>query len=66
LPFMAAVVMAVVEGTRLNEFAYWRSIEARSAELLLRRPATAAVAGTPVVAEAPVRSDQGVETAPQA
>jgi exo-beta-1,3-glucanase (GH17 family)/cellulose synthase/poly-beta-1,6-N-acetylglucosamine synthase-like glycosyltransferase len=66
LPFMAAVVMAVVEGTRLNDFAYWRSIETRTAELLLRRPATAAVAGTPVAAEAPVRSDQGVETAPQA
>jgi len=66
LPFMAAVVMAVVEGTRLNDFAYWRSIETRTAELLLRRPAPAAVAGTPVVAETPVRSDQGVETAPQA
>jgi len=65
LPFMAAVVMALVEGTRLNDFAYWRSIEARTAALLLRRPATAAVAGTPIVAEAPARSEQGVETAPQ-
>ena len=27
LPFLAAVVIAVVEGTRLNEFAYWRSVE---------------------------------------
>ncbi|HET7680897.1 MAG TPA: glycosyltransferase [Xanthobacteraceae bacterium] len=65
LPFLAAVIIASIEGTRLNEFAYWRSIEARTAELLLRRPAAPAVAGTPVVAEAPVRSDQSVETAPQ-
>jgi len=66
LPFLAAVLIAMVEGTRANDFAYWRSVEARTAELFLRRPATAAaVAGTPAVAEAPVRSDQSVETAPQ-
>jgi exo-beta-1,3-glucanase (GH17 family)/cellulose synthase/poly-beta-1,6-N-acetylglucosamine synthase-like glycosyltransferase len=34
LPFVAAVGLAVIERTRLNEFAYWRSLEARVAELL--------------------------------
>ena len=42
LPFIAAVGLAVIERTRLNEFAYWRSLEARAAELLpiTRRTAT--------------------------
>jgi hypothetical protein len=61
LPFIAAVIIATVEATRLNDFAYWRGLEARASELLSRRPA--AVAG-PVVADAPVRSDNSVETAP--
>jgi exo-beta-1,3-glucanase (GH17 family)/cellulose synthase/poly-beta-1,6-N-acetylglucosamine synthase-like glycosyltransferase len=65
LPFLAAVLIAMVEGTRANDLAYWRRVEARTAELLLRRPANAAASGTPVVADAPVRSDQSVETAPQ-
>src|SRR6185503_12562850 len=34
LPFIAAVGLAVIERTRLNEFAYWRSLETRAAELL--------------------------------
>ncbi|HET9688853.1 MAG TPA: glycosyltransferase, partial [Pseudolabrys sp.] len=34
LPFVAAVGLAVIERTRLNDFAYWRSLEARVAELL--------------------------------
>ena len=29
LPFIAAVGLAVIERTRLNDFAYWRSLEAR-------------------------------------
>jgi len=61
LPFIAAVIIATVEATRLNDFAYWRGLEGRASELLSRRPA--AVAG-PVVADAPVRSDNSVETAP--
>jgi hypothetical protein len=46
LPFVAAVGLAVIERTRLNEFAYWRSLEAQVAELLpiMRRNATAAEA----------------------
>ena len=61
LPFIAAVVIAAMEGTRFNEFAHWRSLQARASELLPRRPAR--VAG-PVVADAPVRADNKVETAP--
>ena len=34
LPFIAAVGLAVVERTRLNEFVYWRNLEARVTELL--------------------------------
>src|SRR5580658_226604 len=29
LPFLAAVALAAIEGTRFNNFAYWRGIEAR-------------------------------------
>jgi exo-beta-1,3-glucanase (GH17 family)/cellulose synthase/poly-beta-1,6-N-acetylglucosamine synthase-like glycosyltransferase len=36
LPFLAAVAMAAIEGTRLNSFAYWRALEARGLELLPR------------------------------
>jgi exo-beta-1,3-glucanase (GH17 family)/cellulose synthase/poly-beta-1,6-N-acetylglucosamine synthase-like glycosyltransferase len=34
LPFLAAVVLATIEGTRFNSFAYWRGIEAKAADLL--------------------------------
>jgi len=46
LPFVAAVGLAVIERTRLNDFAYWRSLEAQVAELLpiMRRNATVAEA----------------------
>jgi exo-beta-1,3-glucanase (GH17 family)/cellulose synthase/poly-beta-1,6-N-acetylglucosamine synthase-like glycosyltransferase len=36
LPFLAAVAIALVEGTRFNTFAYWRSVEARVLEVLPR------------------------------
>jgi exo-beta-1,3-glucanase (GH17 family)/cellulose synthase/poly-beta-1,6-N-acetylglucosamine synthase-like glycosyltransferase len=41
LPFIAAVLMAAVERTPLNDFATWRALEARFAELLPRRIARA-------------------------
>ena len=43
VPFVAAVGLAIIERTRLNEFAYWRSLETRVVELLpiVRRNATA-------------------------
>jgi exo-beta-1,3-glucanase (GH17 family)/glycosyltransferase involved in cell wall biosynthesis len=36
LPFLSAVAIAAIEGTRFNSFAYWRSIEAKAARLLPR------------------------------
>jgi hypothetical protein len=55
LPFIAAVGLAVIERTRLNEFAYWRSLEARAAALLpiTRRTATATMAEAARPAPAP-------------
>jgi exo-beta-1,3-glucanase (GH17 family)/cellulose synthase/poly-beta-1,6-N-acetylglucosamine synthase-like glycosyltransferase len=54
LPFLSAVAIALLEGSRLNDFAYWRSLGAgRFGELLPRR---AAIAKTP--------ADKTVETAP--
>jgi cellulose synthase/poly-beta-1,6-N-acetylglucosamine synthase-like glycosyltransferase/exo-beta-1,3-glucanase (GH17 family) len=47
LPFLAATALALIEGSRFNEFAYWRSVEAKVAENL-QRPA-------PIAAEAPAQ-----------
>ena len=46
LPFIAAVGLAMIERTRLNDFAYWRSLEARvvAALPIARRTATMAEA----------------------
>jgi len=41
LPFLSAVVIAAVEGTRFNSFAYWRGIEAKAADLLPQPQAAA-------------------------
>jgi exo-beta-1,3-glucanase (GH17 family)/cellulose synthase/poly-beta-1,6-N-acetylglucosamine synthase-like glycosyltransferase len=41
LPFVAAVAIAALEGSRLNEFAFWRAIEARIAAALTRPAARA-------------------------
>jgi hypothetical protein len=40
LPFWAAVAMAALEGSRYNEFAYWRGIEAKIATELSRPAAS--------------------------
>ena len=58
LPFVAAVVIAALEGSRFNEFAYWRGVEAKVAETL-PRPAAAAEAPAPVQ----VPTDNRVEAA---
>jgi exo-beta-1,3-glucanase (GH17 family)/cellulose synthase/poly-beta-1,6-N-acetylglucosamine synthase-like glycosyltransferase len=55
LPFIAAVAIAALEGSRFNEFAYWRSVEAKVAAQL---PQPAAVAEVPVQLPA----DKQVET----
>jgi hypothetical protein len=53
LPFIAAVGLAWIERTQLNEFAYWRTLDARVAELLGRRaPMPSGV--TTVPAQVPV------------
>jgi hypothetical protein len=43
LPFLSAVGIALLERTRVNEFAFWRSVEGRILELLPRRVAQAGV-----------------------
>jgi exo-beta-1,3-glucanase (GH17 family)/cellulose synthase/poly-beta-1,6-N-acetylglucosamine synthase-like glycosyltransferase len=50
LPFISAVFLATIEGTRFNAFAYWRGIEAkvvRLLPLLPQRPALPAMADPP-------------------
>jgi exo-beta-1,3-glucanase (GH17 family) len=39
LPFLSAVAIALIEGTRFNTFAYWRRVEARVLELVPRSKA---------------------------
>ena len=48
LPFIAAVALALIERSALNDFAYWQTLEARVAELLPRRAAQVAKAAAPV------------------
>ncbi len=43
LPFIAAVAMAAIERSRLNDFAYWQALDARLAEALGRRAPIATV-----------------------
>ncbi|HEY0222923.1 MAG TPA: hypothetical protein VGC38_00235, partial [Pseudolabrys sp.] len=58
LPFVAAVGLAVIERTRLNEFAYWRNLDARFAELLGRRARPIASAAVPAVVTVPTVAAQ--------
>ncbi len=45
LPFIAAVVIAAIERTPLNDFVFWRTLEGRFADMLPRRePAIAKIA----------------------
>jgi cellulose synthase/poly-beta-1,6-N-acetylglucosamine synthase-like glycosyltransferase len=55
LPFLAAVALAALEGSRLNDLAFWRGLEARTAQLLTRRSAA--------IPHAPAPADKRVETA---
>jgi exo-beta-1,3-glucanase (GH17 family)/cellulose synthase/poly-beta-1,6-N-acetylglucosamine synthase-like glycosyltransferase len=58
LPFVAAVGVAVIERTRLNEFAYWRSLDTLFAELLGRRATPIASAAVPAVVTVPTVAAQ--------
>jgi cellulose synthase/poly-beta-1,6-N-acetylglucosamine synthase-like glycosyltransferase/exo-beta-1,3-glucanase (GH17 family) len=53
LPFVAAVAIAALEGSRANDFAFWRSMGARLGDVLPRRPAV----------KAPAPADKRIETA---
>jgi hypothetical protein len=55
LPFLASVVIASLERTRANDFAFWHGLEARLGNVLTRRRAvTAAAPVVPVVPVVPV------------
>jgi cellulose synthase/poly-beta-1,6-N-acetylglucosamine synthase-like glycosyltransferase len=51
LPFVAAVGLAMIERSRLNEFATWRALDTRFAELFGRRAPIAVTAATTVPAQ---------------
>jgi hypothetical protein len=53
LPFIAAAALALIERSPLNDFAYWRTVEARLAELLPKRASEIAKVAAP--ASAPER-----------
>ncbi len=59
LPFLAAVALAAIEGTRLNSFAFWAGIEAKAAALIPQRAAM-----PQVIAEPPKVSADNAEAAP--
>jgi cellulose synthase/poly-beta-1,6-N-acetylglucosamine synthase-like glycosyltransferase len=61
LPFLASVALATLDGSRANEFAFWRTLEAR---LLARLPGRSAASATiSTIAEAPTPADKRIETA---
>jgi exo-beta-1,3-glucanase (GH17 family)/cellulose synthase/poly-beta-1,6-N-acetylglucosamine synthase-like glycosyltransferase len=54
LPFLSAVAIAILENSRINEFAFWRNTGVRTAELIGLRPVampTVASASPPVPSE---------------
>jgi hypothetical protein len=52
LPFLSAVAIAILENSRINEFAFWRSSAVRAAELIGLRPVS-----LPQVTSQPVPSE---------
>jgi hypothetical protein len=68
LPFLAAVGMALLEGSRFSEFAYWTQLRLRLAELRLRplrqrvvAPATATAAPPRPAVETAVKTPELVQ-----
>lgn len=51
LPFLASVALALLEGSRANDFAFWQGLEARLGGLVMRRSVKAAA---PAVQVAPI------------
>ena len=54
IPFLSAAALAAMETSRVNDFAFWRGIEARLVELLPRRLA---------LARAPAKTDKPIDAA---
>jgi hypothetical protein len=54
LPFLAAAAIASLEGSRVNNFAFWRAVETRFSEMLPRRSAM----------KAPAPAEKRIETTP--
>jgi hypothetical protein len=54
LPFLSAVGIAALEGSRMNDFAFWRALEARLADVLPRRAQI----------KSPASVEKRIETAP--
>ncbi len=46
LPFLSAVAIAILEGSRMNSFSFWRNTAVRTAELIGLRPVTLPVASS--------------------
>lgn len=62
VPFVAAAALGAMEHSRLNEFVYWRNLEAKVIELvpILHRPAVAEAPVTPAAAAPPVKQNEPV------
>ncbi len=62
LPFLAAVALAGIEGTRFNSFAYWQAVEAKLAKVTAFLPQRAPM--PQAIAEPPKVSTDNAEAAP--
>ena len=62
VPFLAAAALGAIEHSRLNDFVYWRHLEAKVIELVpaLHRPAIAEAPVTPTAAPPPVKQNEPV------
>ena len=60
LPFLSAAGLAAIEGSRLNEFATWRALQAKTMAFLPKR-ATAATAIADVTAPAPEKQPETIQ-----
>jgi hypothetical protein len=54
LPFLSATSLGLLEGSRINDFAFWRRLQTRLAALLPKQPA---------VKEVPVATENRAEAA---
>jgi exo-beta-1,3-glucanase (GH17 family)/cellulose synthase/poly-beta-1,6-N-acetylglucosamine synthase-like glycosyltransferase len=63
LPFLAAIVLATLEGLRMNDFSFWRGLRERMASLIPRR-APSTIVLQPSRAERPTAQAQYHEVGP--